>query len=59
MPGFDDDGLTLEIFTYAEMVETADAMANHRGYTHIAFEVDDVRTVYDKALKEGGGPLAR
>ena len=59
LPGFDDNGPTLEIFTYAEMVETADSMANHRGYTHIAFEVDDVRTVYDKALKEGGTPLGK
>ncbi len=59
MPGFGDDGPTLEIFTYAEMVETADSMANHLGYTHIAFEVDDDRKVYDKALKEGGIPLGK
>nr|WP_319394707.1 VOC family protein [uncultured Desulfobacter sp.] len=59
LPGFGDDGPTLEIFTYAEMVETADSMANHLGYTHIAFEVDDVRKVYDKALEEGGIPLGK
>ena len=43
LPGFGDDGPTLEIFTYAGMMETPDSMANHQGFAHIAFEVDDVK----------------
>ena len=57
LPGYGDDGPTLEIFTYQEMVGTPDTMANHEGYTHIAFEVDDVRQAFDLAIKQGGHRL--
>ena len=57
LPGFGDNGPTLEIFTYEHMVDTGACMANHRGYTHIAFEVDDVRQTFALALEHGGQHL--
>ncbi len=54
LPGFGDDGPTLEIYTYKEMENNFDTMANHQGFTHIAFEVDDVRQTFDLALEHGG-----
>jgi catechol 2,3-dioxygenase-like lactoylglutathione lyase family enzyme len=32
-------------------------MANHKGFTHIAFEVDDVEITFAKALKNDGEKL--
>ncbi|MCG8618503.1 MAG: VOC family protein [Desulfobacterales bacterium] len=59
LPGYGDDGPTLEIFTYEKMVDTENTMANHQGFTHIAFEVDDVRSTYEKALTHGGQPMGK
>ncbi len=57
LPGYGDDGPTLEIFSYEKMDERAPMMANHVGFSHIAFEVDDVETTFAKALKNGGEKL--
>ncbi len=54
LPGFGEDGPTLEIFTYKEMEDSFGAMPNHQGFTHIAFEVEDVRKTLEMALKNGG-----
>ncbi|HCY86196.1 MAG TPA: glyoxalase [Desulfobacteraceae bacterium] len=59
LPGYGDDGPTLEIFTYDKMVDTESIMANHQGFTHIAFEVTDVRKTYEKALAHGGQPMGK
>jgi glyoxylase I family protein len=42
LPGYGDDGPTLEIFSYEEMVEGQMPAANECGFAHIAFAVDDV-----------------
>lgn len=42
LPGHGDNGPTLEIFSYKDTHETGPIMANYIGFTHIAFEVDDV-----------------
>lgn len=54
LPGYGEDGPTLEIFTYDDMVETTSTMANHQGFTHIAFEVENVYQTYETALQHGG-----
>ena len=59
LPGYGDAGPTLEIFTYDEMVEADPIMANFKGITHIAFLVDDVRSVYEKAMENGGKALGK
>ncbi len=53
LPGHGAKGPTLEIFTYKTMYELESVMANYVGFTHIAFEVDDVDLILDNALKNG------
>lgn len=53
LPGHGDNGPTLEIFTYEDMSQSEEIMANHTGFTHIAFEVEDVNSTLDKALENG------
>ena len=54
MPGYGDNGPTLEIFTYDSMEESAPAAVNRCGFGHIAFEVEDVNATL-AALKAAGG----
>ncbi|MFZ7127142.1 MAG: VOC family protein [Desulfobacterales bacterium] len=54
LPGHGDQGPTLEIFSYRSIQEREPMMANDRGFTHIAFEVEDVDQTLDSALKNGG-----
>lgn len=57
LPGYGDDHPTLEIFSYDQMEETAPFGANHPGFAHIAFEVDDVRETLAKVLEHGGSTV--
>ncbi len=59
LPGHGDSGPTLEIFTYKETRERGHMMANYTGFTHIAFEVEDVDTTYAKAMDNGALKLGR
>ena len=59
LPGHGDSGPTLEIFSYQNMHECEPLMANHTGFTHIAFEVDDVDQTLNEALKSGGQLLGK
>lgn len=53
LPGHGDSGPTLEIFSYQDTYECEPIMANYTGFTHIAFEVEDVETIFSEALKSG------
>ncbi len=54
LPGYKENGPTLEIFQY-ETVEKQDIVApNKRGFGHIAFEVDSVEVVLKKLETNGG-----
>ena len=57
LPGHGDSGPTLEIFSYKDVHGGAPVMANHIGFTHIAFEVEDVDATFSEALKNGGSKL--
>ncbi len=58
LPGYDKQGPTLEIFQYSTMLENSGVpAANRQGFAHIAFQVDDVSSVADKALSVGGKKL--
>ncbi|PCI24413.1 MAG: glyoxalase [SAR324 cluster bacterium] len=59
LPGHGDNGPTLEIFTYKNTHESDPIMANHTGFAHIAFEVDDVDQTLRHALKNGGALLGK
>lgn len=56
LPGYPEGGPTLEIFTYT--TAEGDALPiNAYGFAHIAFEVDDIKAVYESVLREGGSAV--
>ncbi len=55
LPGFGDDGPTLEIFEYNRAQERPETAINRPGFAHLAFEVDDVEAARDEVLAAGGG----
>lgn len=57
LPGYGEDGPTLEIFTYSQTLPSTESQANKKGFAHIAFAVDDVAAVFKKALENGGTTL--
>jgi catechol 2,3-dioxygenase-like lactoylglutathione lyase family enzyme len=58
LPGYADDGPTLEIFQYDRQEENSTAPAlNRQGLAHIAFLVEDVGFFLEKLLEHGGSRL--
>jgi predicted enzyme related to lactoylglutathione lyase len=57
LPGYGDDGPTLEIFSYNELVELELPSANQRGFGHIAFAVDDVDEALQAVIAAGGSTV--
>ena len=57
LPGYDDRGPTLEIYSYDSMEPKLAAAANRQGFAHIAFEVDDVEKARQEVLRAGGSPV--
>jgi len=57
LPGHGDNAPTLEIFSYENSHDTAPIMANYIGFTHIAFEVKDVKSTLQTALKNDAKKL--
>ncbi len=54
MPGYAENGPTLEIFEYSKMPERPPINTNTPGFSHIAFAVDDVRDYAEKVIVKGG-----
>jgi len=54
LPGHGPNGPTLEIYQYTHSEPHPAPAANREGYTHIAFEVDDVELTMATALSHGG-----
>ena len=54
LPGYGDDGPTLEIYQYKTVQDQDVAPANRRGFGHIAFEVNDVEEIVNAVLENGG-----
>ncbi len=59
LPGHGASGPTLEIFTYEDTRKSELVMANSTGYTHIAFEVEDVESTLKNALNNGARLLGK
>ena len=59
LPGCEQDGPTLEIFSYDELVERGMPAANHCGFAHIAFAVDDVDQALQAVIAAGGGVVGK
>lgn len=54
LPGYGDDGPTLEIFNYDQLEGRPPTAVNRPGFGHIAFSVDDVHTAREAVLAAGG-----
>ena len=59
LPGFGDDGPTLEIYSYDEFAEAPLPVVNRPGFGHIAFGVDDVVAARLDVLAHGGSDLGQ
>lgn len=57
LPGHGEHGPTLEIYQYGEVLDLAPLSPNHRGFGHIAFEVENVAELVEKIEVEGGQKL--
>jgi predicted enzyme related to lactoylglutathione lyase len=57
LPGCGDAGPTLEIFRYSRNEPKALPAANREGFSHIAFEVDDVAAVLQTVVARGGSAV--
>ncbi|WP_207204714.1 VOC family protein [Miniphocaeibacter massiliensis] len=56
LPGYRGESPTLEIFSYSFPIQT-EKHINSFGFSHIAFQVDDVETTANLILNEGGALL--
>lgn len=54
LPCNGENGLTLEIFQYSQNDPKLPPVANREGFSHIAFEVDDVEKAMKEVLEDGG-----
>ena len=57
LPGYPNNGPTLEIFEYGDMPERPQIDANTPGFAHIAFAVDDVERMAAKVIENGGSTI--
>ncbi len=57
LPGYGDEGPTLEIFSYGEVPVHTPIHAATPGFSHIAFAVDDVAAVAQQVLEAGGSAI--
>jgi catechol 2,3-dioxygenase-like lactoylglutathione lyase family enzyme len=57
LPGYDENGPTLEIFNYNILHEKPATAVNRPGFGHIAFIVDDVAQARQDVLAAGGNAV--
>lgn len=57
LPGWGENGPTLEIFQYSHMPEPGLKAPNQPGLAHLAFEVDDVHKSCAAVLAAGGSQI--
>ena len=57
LPGYDDNGPTLEIFNYNILEHRSKTAVNRPGFGHIAFSVDDVAAAQTVVLQAGGNVI--
>ena len=53
LPGYGENGPTLEIYQYPEIIASGKPAANKKGFSHIAFQVTEMNVILEKALKYG------
>jgi predicted enzyme related to lactoylglutathione lyase len=57
LPGFGEDGPTLEVFQYQPQLGGQAPAVNRPGFGHIAFAVDDVEAALEQVRAAGGGQI--
>ncbi len=57
LPGYGEEGPTLEIFQYQPLAEGEAPAINRPGLAHLAFQVEDVPAALAEVLAAGGGQL--
>ena len=57
LPGFGDNGPTLEIYNYDQLDLHSQKAVNRPGFGHLAFEVDDVLKARLEVQAKGGGAV--
>jgi predicted enzyme related to lactoylglutathione lyase len=57
LPGYDEQGPTLEIFQYNRRADAPKTAINRAGIAHLAFAVDDVEATRQAVLAAGGGEI--
>ena len=57
LPGYGDNGPTLEVFNYNILKDRSTPAVNRPGFGHIAFSVDDVGAARNTVLANGGHPI--
>jgi predicted enzyme related to lactoylglutathione lyase len=54
LPGYGNEGPTLEIFTYESLAEADHKAVNRPGFAHLAFQVENVTAARQVVLAAGG-----
>jgi catechol 2,3-dioxygenase-like lactoylglutathione lyase family enzyme len=57
LPGYGEDGPTLEVFQYQELEDRPPTAVNRPGLAHLAFAVEDVEAAREAVLAAGGGQV--
>ncbi len=57
LPGYGEEGPTLEVFSYTPREKKVRTAVNQPGYGHIAFAVQDVSRAKETVLAAGGGEI--
>ena len=57
LPGYGENGPTIEIMQYSDNLAKSPAAANREGFGHIAFEVENVEDAMLEVLQNGGGKI--
>jgi predicted enzyme related to lactoylglutathione lyase len=57
LPGYGDDGPTLEIFSYDKMPEHPGVSLNTPGFAHLAFSVEDVSITANAIFERSGSAV--
>lgn len=57
LPGYGQNGPTLEIYQYSQMINAEKSLPNKQGFRHIAFQVDNIIELLALALKNGASKV--
>lgn len=59
LPGYGNEGPTLEVFQYNHQKERHETAINRPGFAHIAFMVDDIEPARDAVISAGGRAVGK